>query len=254
MSDSFQISSIEITTSGVFTTSTLSARRSYAQVVNDVRRRIYAFQRERKESLISLVYRQTLRSLLNSFGGYNILDGEGQLIPVKCVFGNPERSVAELVAKKDNIILPIISVINETTENSDDRRKFQSLLDIQTVWNDAKQRAERVVSLVPVPINIIYSVGVWGEYGTDIDQIIEQIRTDFNPHLTVITDINDRTRAFITDESDTSLKEVADREDRVLKKQLEITVETYIPGPKYLLTNTGKIEAFNVELETFAKC
>ena len=39
----------------------------------------------------------------------------------------------------------------------------------------------------------------------------------------------------------------ADKEDRILKKTMNVVLRTYIPSPKFLYTSTGKIEEFKVE-------
>jgi hypothetical protein len=54
-------------------------------------------------------------------------------------------------------------------------------------------------------------------------------------------------KGYIDSEQDIGAVEVADKEDRVLKKQINITVRTYIPNPKFMLTSTGKIEQFKID-------
>jgi len=36
------------------------------------------------------------------------------------------------------------------------------------------------------------------------------------------------------------------KEDRILKKTLNIVLRTYIPSPKFLITSTGEIEEFKI--------
>lgn len=201
---------------------------------------------------VSEIYRELLRSLLNIFNQFSYLDSEGKVRPVKCVHGNPERVVAKM-HQEDNIILPIISIFQPFSENADKRRKFYSTVVTETVWDPISRRAQRVVSLVPRAIDIEYVVNLWGEYKSDIDQLTEQIYYQFNPTIAVETPFSELTQAFIDRETDESSVNVGDREDRVLKKSFVVKVQTYIPSPKFLFTNTGRIEKFNAQLTTVTK-
>ena len=123
---------------------------------------------------IDNVYRESLRSILDMFGGLHYIDGNGKKIKVKCVYGNPERIAGKL--KADNtLILPMITIVETETLNDDLRRRY-----------------------TPVLLNEKY----WDE------------------------------------------KEL--REDRILQKAIDISLETYVENPKFLITNTGEIKEFNV--------
>ena len=159
--------------------------------------------------------------------------------------GNPERIVAKL-KQEDNIILPIITVTQTTSDNDDKRRRYMPLLINERWWDTKKARAFRLLSFVPRPININYNINFWCKYRADIDQLLEQARLNFNPEADVNTPFSTRTKAYIVGEEDNSEASVGDTSDRVVKKTLTITVETYVPSPKFLITSTGKIETFNV--------
>ena len=77
-----------------------------------------------------------------------------------------------------------------------------------------------------------------------MDQILEQVRLKFNPEMQVPTKFSTIAKALIESEEDLGKIEAADKEDRVLKKTINITLRTYIPSPKFMLTSTGKIEKF----------
>jgi len=114
-------------------------------------------------------------------------------------------------------------------------------------WDPKKNRAFRILSLVPRAINIRYQLNIWTKYMADMDQILEQVRVKFNPEMEVPTQNSTLTKGFI--ESEEAIGQVAtgDKEDRVLKKTLNITVRTYVPNPKFLVTATGKVEKFKME-------
>ena len=77
-----------------------------------------------------------------------------------------------------------------------------------------------------------------------MDQIVEQIRLLFNPSLIVETSNTTTASAFIVQETDNSDFDLEDREDRIIRKTFTISLEGYIPNPKFLLTSTGEIEEF----------
>ena len=158
--------------------------------------------------------------------------------------GNPERMVAKL-KQEDNIILPVITVTQTTSDNSDKRRRYTPLLVNERYWDTDKERAFRLLSFVPRPIDINYNINFWCKYRADVDQLLEQARLNFNPEAEINTPFSTMTKAYIVGEEDNSETAVGDTADRVVKKSLNITVETYIPSPKFLITSTGKIETFN---------
>jgi len=69
----------------------------------------------------------------------------------------------------------------------------------------------------------------------------------FNPSLNLITPFSEVVKSFLTSETDASTAEVGDKEDRLIRKTFTLSVEAYIPSPKFKVTSTGKIEYFNTE-------
>ncbi len=82
---------------------------------------------------------------------------------------------------------------------------------------------------------------------SDMDQILEQIRLKFNPEMQVPTEFSTLAKAYMDSEEDVGSVTGADKEDRILKKTMNVVLRTYIPSPKFLYTSTGKIEEFKLE-------
>jgi hypothetical protein len=202
------------------------------------------FNLYKKESNIPRIYKETLRAVIHLFSDLTIIDSEEKMVQVKCMHGNPERVVAKL-KQEDNIILPIITITQTTSDNDDKRRKYTPLLVNEKYWDTSKERAFRLLSFVPRPININYNINFWCKYRADVDQLLEQARLNFNPEADINTPFSTRTKAYIIAEEDNSEASVGDTADRVIRKTLNVTVETYVPSPKFLVTSTGKIETFN---------
>ena len=197
---------------------------------------------------ISLAYKESLRFLISKLGGIVYLSSENDLISVKCIHANPERAVAKL-KEHNNLILPIISIDQSTSDNDDERRRAFGQIVSQSFWSEKKQRAVRVISEAPRPVNINYGINIWAKYKGNLDQILEQIRLLFNPHLIVKTKYTNSSQAYITQESDTSTFNVADKEDRIVRRTIQVTLEGYIPSPKFIVTSTGEIEELNTDID-----
>ena len=196
---------------------------------------------------IDNVYRESLRSILDMFGGLHYIDGNGKKIKVKCVYGNPERIAGKL--KADNtLILPMITIVETETLNDDLRRRYTPVLLNEKYWDEKELRAKRVLSLSPRPVNISYTINLWCKYKADLDMLRSAIFTKFNPDLQLNTKFSSISKLFLVSESDVGNVQVQDREDRILQKAIDISLETYVENPKFLITNTGEIKEFNFEV------
>ena len=202
---------------------------------------------ERVQNKISMVYKETLREMLRIFNEIFYMNSENALVNIKCVHGTPERTIAKL-KQETNIILPTLSVTQTISLDDKLRRKTDYTLLHNVWWDEAKQRAYRVVSMAPRPINVQYSLNVWSKYKSDLDQITEQVRLKFYPSMNVVTPFSKFNQAFLAEEIDQSSIDLGDKEDRILRKAFSITLQTYIPTAAYLVTSTGELEKLNTEV------
>ena len=143
----------------------------------------------------------------------------------------------------------MISVAQTISDNDDERRRYESVLVHEKYWDEEKHRAIRILSLSPRPVNINYQVNIWCKYMADMDQILEQVRLKFNPEMNVPTKYSTLAKAFINSEEAVGSMTANDKDDRVIKKTINITLRTYIPSPKFLVTSTGEIEEFKIEIK-----
>jgi hypothetical protein len=114
------------------------------------------------------------------------------------------------------------------------------------MWNPDKRRAMRVLSLAPRAVDISYEINIWCKYKADLDMIRSGVFSLFNPELKINTLDNKESKAFIGKERSTGSVIATDTKDRVLQKTIEVTLQTYIPSPEFLFTNTGEITEINV--------
>lgn len=191
-------------------------------------------------------YKEIVRFLLNEFDRLPYLNHEMEIIKVKCRYGNPERTIAKL-KEEDNMIIPLITVSQDSIIEDDKRRRFSPVIMHNTYYNKEKQRGERIVSLCDRPVTIRYNINVWTKYMEDMDQLAQQIRLRFNPSIQLQTKFSHDSKVFLAAETNNYSFSLADREDRLIRKTFVATVETYVRSPKYMITSTGQIEEINIE-------
>lgn len=186
------------------------------------------------------VYKEMLRSLIAQLK-LRYVDSRGEPVDIKLHHGRQDRAVAKKF-QENNIILPYATIFQYNVQNDVDRRRFDSLLVHGTRWNENTQRAERTLSYPDVPVKLSYLLNVWCRYVSDMDQIAALVRNKFNPSFELKTPFSTNVTCFLSDETDNSVVEVSDREDRLIRKGFFIEIQTYIPSPKFRVTNTGRIE------------
>jgi hypothetical protein len=191
------------------------------------------------------VYKEVLRSLLSQLNLYYV-DSRSESSKIKIHHGRQDRAVAKMF-QENNIILPYASIFQFNVSNDGFKRKTGSIILEKKVWNDEARKAERVISIADVPVKVTYQLGIWTRYISDMDQISALVRNKFNPDLKLKTPFSDNLVAFLSEETDTSVVEVSDKEDRLIRKTFLIDTEFYIPSPQFKVTSTGRIEKFIID-------
>jgi len=204
-----------------------------------------------KKSIVPVnAYKEIVRFLLSQFDNLVYINHELESIEVKCRYGNPERTIAKL-NDQDNIVLPLITVSQNSVEEANERRRNASNIMQTSYWDVEKQRAIRVISLCDRPVTLTYNINVWAKYMEDLDQLAQKIRLAFNPALTLNTKFSKDSQVFLNNETNNYSFSLADREDRVLRKSFTASVETYIKNPRFLVTSTGEIELVQLEVDLY---
>ena len=215
----------------------------YSTRERDVRAKI--FKMTQAKSNISFIYRESLRAMIAAFNDIGHYNAQDEFIDIKCINGNSERAIAKL-NQENNIVLPMLSISQTISNNDDERRRYESVLVHEKYWDEKKGRAVRILSLAPRPVNVNYQLNIWCKYMADMDQILEQVRLKFNPEMNVPTEYSTLAKAFLESEDMVGSMTAITKEDRILKKTLNIVLRTYIPSPKFLITSTGEIEEFKI--------
>ncbi len=203
-------------------------------------------ERTLQKNNIPFFYRESLRFLIGKLDTLKYINSENEIIGIKCIHANPERTIGKL-KQENNIILPILSINQDASQNADDRRRTSTNIVSESRWSDEKKRAFRVLSIAPRAVDIEYGINIWAKYKNNLDQIVEQIRLMFNPQLVIQNSYTNTALAFLDQEIDNSTLETSDRQERIIRRSFKIKVEAYIPNPKFLITSTGEIEEFNLD-------
>jgi hypothetical protein len=192
-------------------------------------------------------YKEVLRGLLSNLKIYYI-DSQSNAIDVKLHHGRQERAVAKMF-QENNLVLPYASIYQFSIDNDETKRRYDSMIMSKAYWDDEKQKAIRVISLADVPVKATYALNIWTKYISDMDQISSLIRSKFNPEVRIKTPFSKSIKAYLAQETDNSVVELGDREDRIIRKTFLISTEFYIPSPNFQITSTGQIE--EIHLDTF---
>jgi hypothetical protein len=193
-------------------------------------------------------YREYTKFILDKMSTLEIIDSEDKAQKVNSFFANPERAIAK-IREDRNLSLPVITVAIDDIDEDLDRRRTSYNLDIKTVWDVKQRRAARIISKAAKPVNISFTINIWAKYLEDMNQIVETILLMFNPSLDFKTSASTVTKAFISQITDSSTMSAPDREDRVIRKMINIRAEAYLSNPQYLVTNTGEIETLSIDFE-----
>lgn len=194
----------------------------------------------------SSVYKEILRSLLSRINP-SYINAQEQNVQVKVHHGRQDRTVAKKF-QENNLILPYATIYQSAVMSDDQKRRVGSTLVHSSYWDDSSQRATRVVTTPDVPIKAEYTLSIWAKYLSDLDQISSKIRSEFNPNIILRTPFSEIIPAYIKEETDVSTTDVADKEDRLIRKNFIFEIQTYIQSPKFQVTSTGKIIHLNTEI------
>ena len=189
--------------------------------------------------------RKSIIQFLDVFKNIKIArhDAEGTVngykkVPLK--FGIKEKVWYWLHERKDEEMLPIMSVILSSVEYASDRQtsKMRNVVKSTSISDGELHRF-----LNPVPYNFGFTMTLWSLHMVDIDQILEQILPYFTPTIFVRINIPeldatlDLKTIFQGCSPDVTL-EMADEDVRVIKWTLNFVVQGYLFQP---LETTGII-------------
>ena len=94
-----------------------------------------------KKSVVPInAYKEIVRFLIANFDNLVYLNNDLEKVEVKCRYGNPERTIA-MLNEHDNIVVPLITISQNSVVEADTRRRNSTLLIQRTSWNEETQKA-----------------------------------------------------------------------------------------------------------------
>ena len=234
------------TESIVSTASSLGPVKGPRPLVHGLRKRLWEFEKYNTSKS-----NDTLRETTKAFRRYlerniHFLDEESEYKKVDVIYAYPERAIAQFNRDK-NLRLPIVSVGLESIDHNEERLRYTPMVSFSTVWDEKERRAIRIAQFLPKQVEIYYSLNIWTKYQEDLNQILEAVELEFQPHLELSTKYADNVKFFIDNREDLTDVVVQSGEQRILRFAFTIKCETYIPHKSYRVTNTGQIEEWHTE-------
>ena len=207
--------------------------------------------------------RYTDQAVTKLFENIVVIDAHGKVFPVPLVWGSQEKAVEVAIqanVRKDNtgvtdrITLPIMSLYTSNYEFVSDRYLYHKAINYKRSGRlkDAygnflgpadgnpgitqKERYERDTVLGVargIPVNLGYRLTIWTKFWEDMNQILEQVATKFSPraYIRVQGITNWETTVRLDSVSNNIDTEPGDVNNRLIKFEINVTAESFVPQP-----------------------
>lgn len=212
------------------------------------------------------------------FMNIEVADNDGTVFPVPIIWGTQEKAVTAILQKnvrKDNtgvvdrITLPMLSIYTSDYGFPRERFVHHMAIDYKRGMRMKDKNGSSIGSIggAPgithrekwgkdtilgisrgIPVDLGYNLTIWTAFYEDMNQILEQIATKFNPlayiHLQGVTNWESTVRI---DSVSNNLDLEPGENKRVFKFQIHLTAESYIPQPIHRRKSVlkTKIDVFN---------
>ena len=190
-------------------------------------------------------------AMVDLFRGIEVLDNDSVSHPVPVIWASQEKAVAAIIqenVRKDNslvvdrIKLPMLAIWSNGMNFNQDRYIYHQALDyMRNLRSDGKpgftvaEKSGRdtvfgVARGIPVDIN--YTLYAWTLYLEDMDQILEQIVLKFSPIAYIgVRGVPWEIGVRLESLANNLDVEPGDQNIRVIKYEINMTVDSFIPQP-----------------------
>lgn len=180
-------------------------------------------------------------AMKDMFSDLVVIDELGVAHPVPIIWSTQERAVAAVVQQNvrkdtslvvDRVSLPMLSIYSNNFTFNQSRFTYHQAFR-PAVWMQEERAKDTVFGIARgIPIDIGYSLTIWTYFVEDMNQILEQILLKFSP-IAYITIQGVQWETIVKIESIASNvdTEPGNTANRVVKFQIGMTVETYVPQP-----------------------
>jgi hypothetical protein len=183
------------------------------------------------------------------FSDIIVIDEQGVAHPVPIIWSTQERAVAAVIQENvrkdtslvvDRVKLPIMSIYSNNFTFNQNRYTYHQVINHfkdkdgnPSLTIREKQDKDTVLGLARgIPIDIGYSLTMWTYFTEDMNQILEQIVLKFSPIAYIkIQGVQWETIVKLDSISNNLDTEPGNTANRVVKFQINMTAETYVPQP-----------------------
>ena len=213
----------------------------------------------------SNAFRGCDQGVYDLFRNVAVFDEDGKAHPVPIIHGSQEKAVAAIMqnnVRKDNtlgvdrLILPMMAIHSSGMNFNRDRYVYHKA---KLILND--HRTQKPIPIQELkardtvfgvarglPYDVEYTLYLWALYIEDMNQILEQVALKFSPIAYInVTGVPWEIAVRIDSISNNIDIEPGDQNIRVIKYQINLTAETYIPQPiyRYKSVQTIKTDFYN---------
>lgn len=215
------------------------------QIVNDLsqdpeRNTIYRY---------SKAIRGCDEAMKDLFGNLVVIDEQGVAHPVPIMWSTQERAVAAVIQENvrkdtslvvDRVKLPLMSIYSNNFSFNQSRYTYHQAVNYfknrqnhSKLLSREKRDNDTVFGLARgIPVDINYQLTLWTYFVEDMNQILEQILLKFSPIAYIrIQGVQWETIVKLDSIANNIDTEPGNAANRVIKFQIGMTVETYVPQP-----------------------
>jgi hypothetical protein len=183
------------------------------------------------------------------FTGLVVIDDAGVSHPVPIIWATQERAVAAIIQDQvrkdsslvvDRLKLPMMSIYSSDFSMNMNRYTYHQAINYfrdstgkPGLTQREKYERDTVFGLARgIPIDIAYSLNIWTYFVEDMNQILEQIVLKFSPIAYIrVQGVQWETIVRLDSIANNIDMEPGNTSNRVVKFQINMTAETYIPQP-----------------------
>jgi hypothetical protein len=197
-------------------------------------------------------YSKSLRGcdegMLDLFKKVIVIDEDGKVWPVPIIWGTQEKAVAYVLqnhVRKDNTLvvdrppLPLLAIHSSEIKFARERYIYHKA---QTFFQEVNNKPLHVTELKErdtvfgvargIPVDIGYTLYAWTMYVEDMNQILEQILLKFSPMAYIkVQGVPWEIGINLDSIANNIDYEPGDKNERVIKYQFTMTVQTFVPQP-----------------------
>jgi T4-like virus Myoviridae tail sheath stabiliser len=188
-------------------------------------------------------------AMIDMFKGIVVIDEKGTEFPVPIIWATQERAVQAILQPNvrkdatqvtDRLVLPMLAIYQTDLAYNQQRYVYHEALNYFRGKDGKPQSTIReryncdtvLGYSVGIPIDLSYQLTIWTAYIEDMNEILEQILLKFSPVAYIrVQGVWWEVMVKLTSIANNIDMEPGNQAIRIIKYQLNMTAETYLPQP-----------------------